>query len=167
LEVKSQKEKCTSRSSCKAEVKATDDCMKSVQWLLNILEDLNLLPPRPMPIFNDNQAAVIWSNSSSTKGMRHYNVRENAVHEAINEYKEVTIQHIGGKVNPADLFTKEHKSDETFHNLRDSFMSRRSSGGAGTIVHLVQGLVIHVSHLVPSQTGQCWQDVTDSGYPSR
>jgi hypothetical protein len=61
--------------------------------------------------------------------MRHYNVRENAVREAINEYKEVTVQHIGGKVNPADLFTKEHKSDETFRNLRDSFMSRRSSGG--------------------------------------
>jgi len=126
---KSQKEKRTSRSSCEAEVKATDDCTKSVQWLRNILEDLDLLPPRPTPIFNDNQAAVIWSNSSSTKGMHHYNVRENAVREAINEYKEVTVQHIGGKVNPADLFTKEHKSDETFRNLRDSFMSRRSSGG--------------------------------------
>jgi hypothetical protein len=38
---------------------------------------------------------------------------------------------------------------------------------AGTIVHLVRGLVIHVSHLVPSQTGRRQQDVTDSGYPSR
>jgi hypothetical protein len=50
-------------------VKATDECTKSIQWLRNILKDLDLLPPCPMPIFNDNQAAVIWSNSSSTKGM--------------------------------------------------------------------------------------------------
>jgi hypothetical protein len=70
-----------------------------------------------------------WSNSSSTKGMRHYNVRKNAVREAINEYKEVSVQHVGVKVNLADLFTKEHKSDEIFRNLRASFMSRRSSGG--------------------------------------
>jgi hypothetical protein len=110
-------------------VKATDECTKSIQWLRNILEDLDLLPPRLTPIFNDHQAAVIWSNSSSTKGKQHYKVRENAVQEAINEYQEVSIQHIGGKVNPVDLLTKEHKSDEMFHNLHDSFMSCRSSGG--------------------------------------
>jgi hypothetical protein len=126
---KSHKEKRTSRSSCEAEVKATDDCTKSVQWLRHILSDLDLLPPCPTPIYNDNQAAVIWSNSSSTKGMRHYNIRENAVREAINEYHEVSVHHIGGKVNPADLLTKEHKSDEIFRTLRDAFMSRRSSGG--------------------------------------
>lgn len=61
--------------------------------------------------------------------MRHYNIRENVVHEAINEYNEVSVHHVGGKTNPADLLTKEHKSSEIFRSLRDSFMSRRSSGG--------------------------------------
>lgn len=35
---KSQKELCTSQSSCKAEVKAMDECTNSVQWLCNLLE---------------------------------------------------------------------------------------------------------------------------------
>jgi hypothetical protein len=69
--------------------------------------------------------------------MHHYNVRENAVHEAINEHNEVSVHHIGGKVNPADLFTKEHKSDEIFRNLRDSSCLVARWGGAGTVVCLV------------------------------
>jgi hypothetical protein len=126
---KSQKEKRTSRSSCEAKVKATDECTRSVQWLRNVLTDLDLCPTDPTPIYNDNQAAVLWSKTSSTKGMRHYNIRENAVREALHEHNEITVLHIGGKVNPADILTKEHKSDEIFQSLRDSFMSRRSSGG--------------------------------------
>ena len=74
-------------------------------------------------------AAVNWSNTTSQKGMRWVNIRENSIREAIHEHHEITVQHIGGKVNPADLFTKEHKSDDCFRILRDSFMSRRSSGG--------------------------------------
>jgi hypothetical protein len=157
---KSQKEKCTSWSSCEAEVKAMDDCTKSVQWLRNILADLNLLPPYRTPIFNDNQAAVIWSNLFSTKGMHHYNVRENAVHEAISEHNEVSVHHIGGKVNPADLFTKEHKSDEIFRNLRDSFMSLCSSGGCWySCMPCLREQATPVSHSVPSPTDRCRQDV--------
>jgi hypothetical protein len=38
-------------------------------------------------------------------------------------------------------------------------------GGAGTIVHLARGHVIHVSHLVPSQTCRCRQDVLIPGPP--
>jgi len=126
---KSHKEKRNSRSSCEAEVKATDECTKSVQWIRHVLSDLNLLDQDPTPIYNDNMAAVMWSNSTSNKAMRHVNIRENAVREAIHKHKEVTVQHIGGKVNPSDLFTKEHKSDEIYRSIRDSFMSRRSSGG--------------------------------------
>jgi Reverse transcriptase (RNA-dependent DNA polymerase) len=126
---KSHKEKRNSRSSCEAEVKATDECTKSVQWLRHVLSDLSLLDSRPTTIFNDNMAAVNWSNTTSHKAMRHVNIRENAIREAIHEFQEISVLHIGGKVNPADLFTKEHKSDEIFRSIRDSFMSRRSSGG--------------------------------------
>ena len=40
---KSHKEKRNSRSSCEAEIKATNECVKSVQWLRNVLNDLQLL----------------------------------------------------------------------------------------------------------------------------
>ena len=126
---KSHKEKRNSRSSCESEVKATDECTKSVQWIRNVLDDLSLLTNDPTPIYNDNMAAVNWSNTTSHKSMRHVNIRESAVREAIHEYNEVSVRHIGGKMNPSDLFTKEHKSDEIFRDIRDSFMSPRSSGG--------------------------------------
>ena len=80
----------------------------------NLLYDLDLLPPTLTPIYNDNQAAIIWCKTSSTKGMRHYNIHENMVQEAINEHKEVLVHHVSGKTNPADLLTKEHKSPDIF-----------------------------------------------------
>ena len=134
---KCNKETCISCSSCKAEIKATDKCAKNVQWMRNLLDDLDLLCPSPTPIYNNDQAAIIWCNTSSTKGMRHYNIRENTVQEAINKHKEVSVHHVGGKTNPGDLLTKEHKSPDVLRSLRDSVMSRRSSGDVCTytVVH--------------------------------
>jgi hypothetical protein len=59
--------------------------------------------------------------------------------EAINEYSEVLVLHIGSRTNPADILTKEHKSPEIFKSLCDSFMSCCSSGGVGMVVLSVRG----------------------------
>jgi len=116
---KCHKENRTSRSSCEAEVKATDECTKSVQMFRNVLADLNLINlSQPTAIYNDNKGAVNWSNSSSTKGMRHVNIRENAVREAIHVFHEISVSHIPGLCNPSDIFTKEFKSDAIFRSLR-------------------------------------------------
>ncbi len=48
----------------------------------HILSDLHLLDiSLPTPVYNDNRGAVDWSNSFSTKGMRHVDIRENAIRE--------------------------------------------------------------------------------------
>jgi hypothetical protein len=107
-------------SSCEAEVKATDECVKNIQMFRNILTDLNLVSSKTTPIFNDNRRAVEWTLSFSTKGMRHLNIRENAVCEA-QQLQEVSISHI-----PADIFTKEFKSNSTFRSLRDLLLSSSS-----------------------------------------
>jgi hypothetical protein len=77
------------------------------------------LDPLPQQYYNDNHGTVDWSNSFRTKGMCHVNIWENVVREA-HMLNEVSIHHIPGLHNPADLFTKEFKSDSTFwtlHNL--------------------------------------------------
>jgi len=51
--------------------------------------------------------------------MQHYNIRENCVHKAIHEFKDVTVDHVAGITNPADIFTKEFKSDEVNRSIRD------------------------------------------------
>jgi hypothetical protein len=47
--------------------------------------------------------------------MRQFNIRENAVRDAQQLHK-VSIGHILGKHNPADIFTNEFKS---FRSIRD------------------------------------------------
>jgi hypothetical protein len=88
--------------------------MKSVQMFRHTFSDLNLIDSStPTNIYNDNCGAVDCSNSSSTKGMRHVNIRENAV-RAARLLNEVSISHITGASSPVDLFSKEFKSDCTF-----------------------------------------------------
>jgi hypothetical protein len=104
---KTHKEARISRSSCEAEVKATDECVKNIQMFRHILSDLGLIDlSNPTPIYNDNRGSVDWSNPSSSKGMRHVNIRENAIREA-RLFNEVSILHIPGTAIPADIFTKE------------------------------------------------------------
>jgi len=83
----------------------------------HLLSDLSLSPVGPIPVYNDNKGAIDWSHSFSTKGMRHYNIRENAVREA-QQLQEVFVSHVNGKCNPADIFTKEFKSDSIFRAIR-------------------------------------------------
>jgi len=77
-------------------------------------------------IFNDNKACFDWSKRCTTKGLRHIQMRKNFVQENV-ACNFVTISHIGGKSNLADLFTKEMKDTTHFVTLRDLMMRPRFS----------------------------------------
>jgi len=77
-------------------------------------------------IYNDNNACVDWSKRCTSKGLRHIQMRENLVRENV-ENQFVSIQHIGGKLNLADLFTKEMKDTTHFVELRDLMMKFRTN----------------------------------------
>ena len=117
---KSHKEKQISGSSCEAEVKATDECTRTIHAMHHILEDLHRLQSSPATLCNDNQAVVDWSKSCSVKSFRHYNIHENVVRES-QQHGEINVKHCSGKTNPSDLFTKEHKSLQICRETRDSF----------------------------------------------
>jgi hypothetical protein len=51
-------------------------------------------------------------------------MRENRIREKIAS-KLVSIHHIDGKINIADIFTKEMKDTSHFVELRDLFMCHR------------------------------------------
>ena len=92
---------------------------------------------QPIEVFNDNTACVCWSKKTTTKGLRHITVRENAIRESVDN-KFVTIRHIGSKQNLADIFTKEMKDISLFLTLRNMVTSiappiiinRRKGGNA-------------------------------------
>ena len=73
-------------------------------------------------MFNDNNACVCWSKSSTTKGLRHISIRDNAIRESVQN-KTVSIQHIEGKINLADLCTKEIKDKRAFIKMRNHMTS--------------------------------------------
>jgi hypothetical protein len=111
----------TAGSSAEAEIYATNECVKFLLELVQILEFLgvrDIFMPGITTIFHDNNACVNWSRRCTTKGLRHIQMRENHVRENV-ENKFVSIQHIGSKQNLANLFTKEMRDTAYFVELRD------------------------------------------------
>ncbi len=120
------RQKITARSSAEAEIYATDECIKELLRIRHMCTDLDLLdtfmPDRPINVYNDNQACVCWSKSTTTKGLRHITIRENAIRESVDD-KFIWVLHVDGKLNLADLFTKEMKDTSHFITLRDHLVS--------------------------------------------
>jgi hypothetical protein len=67
------------------------------------------------------------------KAARHIELRKNAVREWVQD-KTLKVQHVSGKINPADIFTKEMRDGTHFRQLWDSFMSRLSDFISGSIL---------------------------------
>jgi hypothetical protein len=59
-------------------------------------------------IYNDNRENVDWSQCCTTKGLWHIKMKENNVKENKNN-KFVTVPHVDGKKNMADIITNEMK----------------------------------------------------------
>ena len=121
----SKRQQITARSSAESEIYATDECVKSLLHLSYLLEGLHLktrFMPTPSIIYNDNSACIQWSENMTTKGLRHIQIRENAVRESVqNQF--IILKHVDGKVNCADIFTKEDRDAEHFITIRDILLS--------------------------------------------
>jgi len=114
----------TAGSSAEAEIYATDECIKFLLELVQILEFLgvkDVFMPSVTTVYNDNMACVNWSKCTTTKGLRHIQMKENRVRESILS-NFVQVKHIDGKINLADIFTKEMKDIGHFVALRDLIM---------------------------------------------
>jgi hypothetical protein len=75
----------------------------------------------PTPIYNNNEACVKWCHNMTSKGNCHIELQENVTHEWVNE-GAITVSHVSGKSNPADIFTKEMRDGANFPRLWDSFI---------------------------------------------
>ena len=78
----------------------------------------------------------------NSKAVCHIELRENLVREWVLD-NTLSVKHVPGKVNPADIFTKEMRDGTHFCWLWDSFMSCLSNFLQGSL------LVLHHAH----QTG--------------
>eukprot|EP00957_Ditylum_brightwellii_P103508 7886596-Ditylum_brightwellii.AAC.1 len=72
----------------------------------------------PTIIYNNNNACVCWTKNLTTKGLRHIQIQENAVREAVQN-SEAKVKHIVGDANISNMFTKEEKDSTYFLLMRD------------------------------------------------
>jgi hypothetical protein len=120
----SKRQTYTARSSCEAEIGSVDECTKTLQQIANILKDLglfHLFTNGPIVIHNDNAACVQWSHNMTTKGIRYIQIRENAVREQVQK-EFIEVQHIAGRLNNSDIFTKEDKDVPHFQKCRNTLV---------------------------------------------
>jgi len=112
----------TARSSYEAKIGSVDECTKTLQQIANILKDLEpfeLYTDGPVIIHNDNAACIQWAHNMTTKGIRYIQIRENAVREQV-QTDFIEVQHIAGRLNNSDIFTKEDKDVTHFQQCRDA-----------------------------------------------
>ena len=108
-----ERQERTSLSSCEAEICATNATSKKVVDFRNLsrsVSDAGYVIPdvdAPTIIYNGNEACVRWSYNMTSKAARHIELRENSVREWVQN-KTIDIEHVSGKINPADIFTKWH-----------------------------------------------------------
>ena len=80
----------------------------------------------PTPVLNNNCGAIGWIESGykPTKKLRHKNLAELGINKA-RKYNEVDFYWIPGKMNPADIFTKEDNDKKHYGEVRDSMVMSR------------------------------------------
>jgi deoxyuridine 5'-triphosphate nucleotidohydrolase len=125
----SKRQTITARSTAEAEIYATDECTKCLLHLHQIVDGLKLtseLMDGPTYIYNDNAACVQWSKNMTTKGLRHVQIRENAVRESVQN-NFIEVKHIPGRLNLSDMFTKEDKDSAHFITIRDLVLADKSN----------------------------------------
>ena len=121
----------TSLSSCEAKILATNKGGKITVAVRNLSNGFTLVGT-PIPdnleatlVYNDNEAAVNLSNTTTMKNVRHLELCDKATREwAQNGI--IKVLHLTGKCNPSDIFTEEMKDGAHFRRLCDSLICRLS-----------------------------------------
>jgi hypothetical protein len=153
----------TSLSSCEAEIRATNEVSKLLMGIRNLAESVRtsgfVIPDttEASPLYNDNESCVRWSHNMTTKQIRHMEMRENAVREWVQD-SYLQVLHVPGRLNPADIFTKEMRDGAHFRRLRDSFMCPLSDFLQQSLfdVHLSrQQAEPHLRQVSPSAASSC------------
>jgi hypothetical protein len=114
-----ERQECTSLSSCKAEIRANIATSKKIIDFSNLCRSISKNGhslsniDSPTKLFNDNDACVRWSHNMTSKAAHHIEPHENLIHKWVQD-KTLDVLHVAGKLNPADIFTKEMRNGTHF-----------------------------------------------------
>lgn len=110
----SKRQSTVALSTCEAEYLAASYAVQETLWLRHLIAELTNpdKPPQDVPILPptavrvDNLAAIkVATHQARTKLRKHIQIRRHHMHDNIRR-NHITIQHIEGRLNPADHLTK-------------------------------------------------------------
>jgi len=103
---KSNKQKVVAMSSGEAEYIALSDICRELVYVTQLLQELKMKIPKPVPVYCDSQAAISiaakpgFTQKGKNIRIEYHNVRDNY------QTKQICINKIPGEDNPADILTK-------------------------------------------------------------
>jgi hypothetical protein len=101
----SKKQSLTAMSTEEAEIFAANEAAKSIAWLLNFMNELNLKYEMPI-MHEDCNNAILWINEKrSTMRTRHFHLRLHFIREMVED-NMLKVQYINTSENVADMMTK-------------------------------------------------------------
>jgi hypothetical protein len=121
------KQKLVTRSSTEAEIVAVHDVMPQLLWTTHFLTEQGISVNESI-LYQDNMSSILLEKngrSSSTKRMRHMNIRYFFVKDQVDS-KRVKIDHCPTSEMLADFFTKPLQGGP-FRKLRDHIMNHAPS----------------------------------------
>ena len=111
----------TPLSVCQGEYMAATKAAIAILALAETAAFMGFKFNTPCPVFCDNKAAVLLTESAtSSKRLKHIATRIAFLRELV-ESKQIVLYHINGSAQLADLFTKPLRAD-VFHPLRSFFV---------------------------------------------
>jgi hypothetical protein len=97
----------TSLGSCKA-----DEVSKLVMGICNLADSVRTSghnindTQAASPIYNDNKSCIKWLHNMMTKQICHMEMHKNMVRKWVQD-NFLKVVHVSGRLNLADIFTKE------------------------------------------------------------
>lgn len=122
---RSVKQKGLSKSSCEAEIKATDEGLDSLLYLMGACAEMGFKVKRPVRVLQDNQSTIfILNRGHPTKKRAPIKVRYEYVKEIIDE-GVIKLEYVPTCDMPVDILTK-FLHGENFRVARDRLLNLRS-----------------------------------------
>ena len=102
----SRQQKTVTLSVAEAEYMELAETAKQAAWLRSFSQEIGRSPTHLTTICANNQAAIFLAmNPTQQTRIKHMDIQYHYIREQVNDQR-VTICHIPGEDNPADLFTK-------------------------------------------------------------
>ena len=141
----SKRQSITARSSTESDIYETDECVKILHLISNILEEMDLkeeFMSTPIDIYKDSQSSINLAHSIKTKALRHLQMRKNTVREAV-QTNFVRVKYVSGKVKFSNILTKEDKEKVHYIILQDRLMSKITiMGKVWRCIHICENISV-------------------------